>query len=52
MDSAVSAYRKKRDLVFDLLSRKFDVQKPQGAFYIFPKAPAGATASGASDPVT
>jgi aspartate aminotransferase/aminotransferase len=45
MEQAVAAYRKKRDLVFDRLSRKFEVVKPEGAFYIFPKAPAGATAS-------
>jgi len=45
MDEAVAAYRRKRDLVFDLLSRKFEVVKPQGAFYIFPKTPAGKTAS-------
>jgi aspartate aminotransferase/aminotransferase len=45
MDQAVTDYRKKRDLVFDRLSRKFEVVKPEGAFYIFPKAPAGATAT-------
>ena len=27
------------------MSRKFDVVKPEGAFYIFPKAPAGQSAS-------
>ncbi|MCC7349106.1 MAG: aminotransferase class I/II-fold pyridoxal phosphate-dependent enzyme [Phycisphaerales bacterium] len=45
MDQAVADYRRKRDLVFNLLSRKFEVVKPQGAFYVFPKAPAGKTAS-------
>jgi aspartate/methionine/tyrosine aminotransferase len=45
MGQAVSAYRRKRNLVFDRLSKKFDVVKPEGAFYIFPKAPAGKTAS-------
>ncbi|HSU68694.1 MAG TPA: aminotransferase class I/II-fold pyridoxal phosphate-dependent enzyme, partial [Tepidisphaeraceae bacterium] len=45
MDQAVAAYRKKRDLVFERLSRKFELVKPEGAFYIFPKAPAGQTAS-------
>jgi len=44
MGDAVAAYRKKRDLVFDRLSRKFEVVRPEGAFYIFPKAPAGVTA--------
>ena len=45
MGDAVEAYRKKRDLVFDRLSRKFEVVRPEGAFYIFPKAPAGTTAT-------
>ena len=45
MADAVAAYRRKRDIVFDRLSKKFEVVKPEGAFYIFPKAPAGATAS-------
>jgi aspartate aminotransferase/aminotransferase len=45
MSAAVAAYQVKRDIAFDTLSRKFDVAKPQGAFYIFPNAPAGATAS-------
>ncbi len=37
------AYRRKRDLVHAELSKKFEVVKPGGAFYIFPKAPAGMT---------
>ena len=41
MQGPRDAYRKKRDLVYSLLSKKFDVVKPGGAFYIFPKAPAG-----------
>jgi aspartate/methionine/tyrosine aminotransferase len=45
MTDAVAAYRRKRDLIFDLLSRKFEVVKPDGAFYIFPKAPDGLPAS-------
>ena len=45
MASAVTAYRTKRDIAFDTLSKKFEVVKPEGAFYIFPKAPAGVTAS-------
>jgi aspartate/methionine/tyrosine aminotransferase len=45
MDKAVTEYRKKRDLVFELLSKKFEVVKPAGAFYIFPKAPRGLTAT-------
>jgi aspartate aminotransferase/aminotransferase len=45
MNTAVDAYRKKRDTVFDKLSKKFELVRPSGAFYIFPKAPAGATAT-------
>src|SRR5215213_6942277 len=36
MSSAVAAYRRKRDIAFDILSKKFEVVKPEGAFYIFP----------------
>jgi aspartate aminotransferase/aminotransferase len=35
------AYRRKRDLVYQMLSKKFEVVRPGGAFYIFPKAPDG-----------
>lgn len=34
-------YRAKRDLVYDGLKGHFEVEKPGGAFYIFPKAPWG-----------
>src|SRR4051812_8698536 len=45
MADAVAAYRRKRDIAFETLSPKFEVVKPEGAFYIFPKAPKGQTAS-------
>ena len=45
MKGAVDAYRKKRDIAFTTLSKKFEVAEPGGAFYIFPKAPAGTTAT-------
>jgi aspartate/methionine/tyrosine aminotransferase len=45
MDAAVAAYRIKRDIIFEGLRDKFELVKPEGAFYIFPKAPAGQTAS-------
>jgi aspartate aminotransferase/aminotransferase len=41
MTEAVEAYRRKRDMVCAELSRKFEIQRPQGAFYVFPKAPGG-----------
>jgi aspartate aminotransferase/aminotransferase len=45
MRDAVAAYKTKRDMAFDVLSRKFEVVRPDGAFYIFPQAPAGTTAT-------
>jgi aspartate/methionine/tyrosine aminotransferase len=45
MEDAVAAYRQKRDLVCHRLHRKFELVVPEGAFYVFPKAPAGATAT-------
>jgi aspartate aminotransferase/aminotransferase len=45
MAPQVAAYKAKRDLVFEMLARKFDVVRPQGAFYIFPQAPAGRSAT-------
>jgi aspartate aminotransferase/aminotransferase len=41
MNDAVTAYRRKRDITYEGLRRKFEVTKPSGAFYIFPKAPGG-----------
>jgi len=45
MADAVNAYRRKRDIVYETLSKKFELVKPDGAFYIFPKAPAGMSAT-------
>jgi aspartate aminotransferase/aminotransferase len=45
MSAAVSTYRQKRDIVFESLSQKFEVVKPEGAFYIFPQAPKGQSAT-------
>jgi aspartate aminotransferase/aminotransferase len=45
MDAARNAYQKKRDIVFEALSKKFELVKPEGAFYIFPKAPKGLAAT-------
>lgn len=40
----VKEYRAKRDFIYQALSQRFDVEKPTGAFYIFPKAPGGRAA--------
>jgi aspartate aminotransferase/aminotransferase len=45
MSDAVAAYRRKRDIAFETLSKKFEVVKPEGAFYIFPRAPKNTTAA-------
>jgi aspartate/methionine/tyrosine aminotransferase len=45
MKSAVESYARKRDIVVSGLSKKFEIVEPRGAFYIFPKAPVGATAT-------
>ena len=34
-------YRKRRDRLYEGLKDNFEVQKPEGAFYMFPKAPWG-----------
>jgi aspartate/methionine/tyrosine aminotransferase len=36
-----SAYRKKRDWVYSELKDRYEVEKPQGAFYFFPRCPRG-----------
>ena len=41
MTAARDAYRRKRDMVFDGLKDLFDLVKPGGAFYAFPRAPGG-----------
>ncbi len=41
MSTYIKNYKKKRDLIYEGLKEKFEVQKPGGAFYIFPKAPNG-----------
>jgi len=35
----VDAFKRKRDRIYDGLKGAFDVRRPSGAFYIFPKAP-------------
>ncbi len=45
MVSYVDAYRRKRDIAYGILKKKFDLVEPQGAFYIFPAAPKGQTAT-------
>jgi aspartate aminotransferase/aminotransferase len=37
----VEEYRHKRDRIYNGLKDHYDVVKPEGAFYIYPKAPGG-----------
>ncbi|MBI1871135.1 MAG: pyridoxal phosphate-dependent aminotransferase [Chlamydiae bacterium] len=39
MSSHIATYKKKRNLIYEGLKRKFEVILPGGAFYIFPKSP-------------
>jgi len=41
MDQHVSDYRMRRNTLIDGLSEHFEIAPPQGAFYVFPKAPWG-----------
>jgi len=41
MTPHINAYRQKRDLIYDGLKDLYEVEKPGGAFYIFPKVPHG-----------
>lgn len=41
MSSYVHDYRRKRDMLYEGLRDRYEVQLPGGAFYMFPKAPAG-----------
>jgi aspartate aminotransferase/aminotransferase len=41
MDRYLADYRRKRDLIYSGLADRYEVTRPGGAFYIFPKAPRG-----------
>jgi aspartate aminotransferase/aminotransferase len=41
MTEHVDAYRRKRDMICDGLGDQFEIVRPGGAFYAFPKAPWG-----------
>ena len=41
MSEHVADYRRKRDLVVELLGKTFELATPDGAFYAFPKVPDG-----------
>ncbi len=41
MKPVAELYRRKRDLVVDALKDRFELVRPQGAFYVYPKCPWG-----------
>ncbi len=41
MSEQVAAYRRKRDMIVEGLGDRFEIVKPGGAFYVFPRAPWG-----------
>jgi aspartate aminotransferase/aminotransferase len=41
--SSIDAYRTKRDLMVGILSERFELAPPDGAFYLWVKAPNGLT---------
>ncbi len=41
MSAHVAAYRHKRDFMYDALKDRYELGRPGGAFYLFPKAPRG-----------
>jgi len=41
MAPQIESYRKRRDMLYDALKDDYEINKPEGAFYMFPKAPWG-----------
>ena len=41
VDDYIEQYKRNRDLIYEGLKEKYRVQKPGGAFYIFPEVPGG-----------
>jgi aspartate aminotransferase/aminotransferase len=37
----VAGYQRKRDFIYEGLKDRYDIVKPEGAFYLFPRAPGG-----------
>lgn len=41
MSPQIESYRKRRDMLYEALKDDYELVKPEGAFYMFPKAPWG-----------
>ena len=44
MSGQIETYRKRRDTLYDALKDDYEINKPEGAFYMFPKTPWGSGA--------
>ncbi|MFH1521916.1 MAG: aminotransferase class I/II-fold pyridoxal phosphate-dependent enzyme, partial [archaeon] len=49
ISSEINSFRKRRDIIYNLLKNSFEISKPQGAFYIYPKLPEGISATAFSE---
>jgi aspartate aminotransferase/aminotransferase len=41
MSQQIAGYKKRRDMIYEALKDDYEINKPEGAFYMFPKAPWG-----------
>jgi aspartate aminotransferase/aminotransferase len=41
MSAQIEGYKKRRDMIYEALKDDYEINKPEGAFYMFPKAPWG-----------
>ncbi|MDR1924493.1 MAG: pyridoxal phosphate-dependent aminotransferase [Planctomycetaceae bacterium] len=39
LSGQIESYRKRRDMIFDAIKDDYEINKPEGAFYMFPKIP-------------
>ncbi|GHT13116.1 aminotransferase [Planctomycetales bacterium] len=41
MSPQIASYKKRRDMIYEALKDDYEINKPEGAFYMFPKSPWG-----------
>jgi len=52
MSEQIESYRKRRDMIYDALKDDYEINKPEGAFYMFPKAPWGTATEFVEEAIT
>jgi aspartate aminotransferase/aminotransferase len=52
MSPQIDSYRKRRDMLYDALKNDYEIVKPEGAFYMFPKAPWGTATEFVEEAIT